>query len=554
MSEWWKKAVVYQVYPRSFMDANGDGIGDLKGITQKLDYLSELGVDVIWLSPIYQSGGTDAGYDISDYYAIEPEFGSMADFDELLSQAHRRGLKIVMDLVVNHSSDKHKWFLESRADKVNPKRDYYIWREGHGDQLPNQLMGYFCEPAWQHDAQTDEYYMHLFTIGQPDLNWENPQLRQEVYAMMNWWLEKGIDGFRMDVVNCISKPAKAVANDGGEGMSCENGPKIHTYLQEMHRNTFAKYDCITVGETPGVTPEDAIRYAGFDANELNMVFQFELMNVGDGPYGKWTTARYDLRDVKRVVTRWQDGLYNQAWNSQYLGNHDQPRCVSRWGDDSTPLYREKSAKMLCTFLHMLQGTPYVYQGDELGMTNVRLNDLTEARDVEIFNAYRLYVEQLKAFNHEEMMANINARGRDNARTPMQWSDEPGAGFTKAMPWLKINENYREINAKQQVSDPESVFHYYRKAIRLRKEYDIITDGQYQLLNADDPYVYTYLRKGDGETLLVICNFTADVQSAEHTAEYFKQGKYERLIGNYEPEGNPAETLRPYEARVYLLKA
>ncbi len=554
MADWWKKSVVYQVYPRSFMDANGDGIGDLKGITQKLDYLAELGVDVIWLSPIYQSGGTDAGYDISDYYAIEQEFGTMADFDELLLEAHRRGLKIVMDLVVNHTSDKHAWFQESRMDRNNAKRDYYIWRDGHEGQMPNQMMGYFCEPAWEHDAKTDQYYMHLFTIGQPDLNWENKQMREEIYTMMNWWLQKGIDGFRMDVISCISKPAKAVASDGGQGMDCTNGPKVHAYLKEMHEKTFSNYDCITVGETPGVTPDIAVQYAGFDANELNMVFQFELMDVDGGPLGKWTTQRYDLLDVKRTITRWQEGLFNRAWNSLYLGNHDQPRCVSRWGDDSTPLYWEKSAKMLCTFLHMLQGTPYVYQGDELGMTNVRLDGLSEARDVEIFNAYRLYVEEQQVFTHDEMMANINARGRDNARTPMQWNDGKGAGFTQGDPWIKINENHTRINAQKQVGDPDSIFNYYKQVIHLRKAYDIITDGAYRILDAENPNVYTYAREDENAKLLVMCNFTAQEQSADHVAAYLGQGKYKRLIGNYANESSPTDALQAYEARVYLIEA
>lgn len=554
MADWWKKSVVYQVYPRSFMDANGDGIGDLKGITQKLDYLAELGVDVIWLSPIYQSGGTDAGYDISDYYAIEQEFGTMADFDELLLEAHRRGLKIVMDLVVNHTSDKHAWFQESRMDRNNAKRDYYIWRDGHEGQMPNQMMGYFCEPAWEHDAKTDQYYMHLFTIGQPDLNWENKQMREEIYTMMNWWLQKGIDGFRMDVISCISKPAKAVASDGGQGMDCTNGPKVHAYLKEMHEKTFSNYDCITVGETPGVTPDIAVQYAGFDANELNMVFQFELMDVDSGPLGKWTTQRYDLLDVKRTITRWQEGLFNRAWNSLYLGNHDQPRCVSRWGDDSTPLYWEKSAKMLCTFLHMLQGTPYVYQGDELGMTNVRLDGLSEARDVEIFNAYRLYVEEQQVFTHDEMMANINARGRDNARTPMQWNDGKGAGFTQGDPWIKINENHTRINAQKQVGDPDSIFSYYKQVIHLRKAYDIVTDGAYRILDAENPNVYTYAREDENAKLLVMCNFTAQEQSADHVAAYLGQSKYKQLIGNYANESSPMDALQAYEARVYLIEA
>ena len=552
MADWWKKSVVYQVYPRSFMDANGDGIGDLKGITQKLDYIRDLGVDVIWLSPVYQSGGTDAGYDISDYYKIEPEFGSMADFDELLREAHRRSLKIVMDLVVNHTSDQHPWFVESRGSKDNEKRDYYIWRDGYHGEAPNRMMGYFSEPAWQYDPGTDQYYMHLFTVGQCDLNWDNEKVREDVYAMMNWWLDKGIDGFRMDVINVISKPAKALATDGGEGISCENGPNVHTYLKEMNRRTFSRYDCITVGETPGATTEEAARYAGFDSGELNMVFQFDLMDIGQGPFGKWTAKRFDLLDVKRVVSYWQKELYGRAWNSQYFGNHDQARCVSRWGDTSTPLFWEKSAKMLVTFLHMLQGTPYVYQGDELGMTNIQFADLSEARDVETFNAYRLYVEQRKVLTHDEMMACINARGRDNARTPMQWNGTKNAGFTTADPWIKINPNYTSINAQKQVNDPNSIYRYYQQVIRLRKEYDVITDGEYKLLDDENPYVYTFTRVAGAETLLVLCNFSASEQSAAQVEKLLSNTRCKRIIGNYDCGAKTANSLRPYEAAVYLI--
>ncbi|MBN1777885.1 MAG: alpha-glucosidase [Clostridiales bacterium] len=553
MADWWKKSVVYQVYPRSFMDANGDGVGDLKGITQKLPYIRDLGADVVWLSPINQSGGVDAGYDISDYYQIEPEFGTMADFNELLQRAHELGLKIVMDLVVNHTSDKHPWFQESRSSRHSAKRDYYIWRNGFQGSAPNRMMGYFCEPAWEYDAKTDQYYMHLFAIGQPDLNWENEAVRREVYAMMNFWFMKGIDGFRLDVINAISKPPAAVASDGGKGANCENGPRVHEYLREMNRETFLKYDCITVGETPGVSVGDAIRYAGVCSNELNMIFQFELMDVDQDIYGKWTSKRYDLRDVKRVVTRWQEGLYGKAWNSQYLGNHDQPRCVSRFGDTSTPEYREKSAKMLATFLHMLQGTPYIYQGDELGMTNTVFKDMSDVRDVEAFNAYRLYVEQRKVFTHNEMMRFINLRGRDNARTPMQWSGETGAGFTRAEPWIGINPNHTQINAKAQVNDPNSVYGYYKRLIRLRREYDIITNGEYKLIDKDNPCVYTYTRVACGETLLVLCNFSAVAQSAAHAEALVKLRRATRLIGNYPPETAAADILRPYEARVYLLE-
>ncbi len=553
MTDWWKKSVVYQVYPRSFMDSNGDGVGDLKGITQKLPYIRELGADVVWLSPIYQSGGTDNGYDISDYYKIEPEFGTMEDFDELLETAHGLGLKILMDLVVNHTSDKHPWFLESRGSKENAKRDYYIWRDGVKGGPPNGLMGYFSEPAWQYDGTTGQYYMHLFTVGQADLNWDNAEVRREIYAMMNWWLQKGIDGFRMDVINCISKPEKAVAGDGGEGASCENGPKVHDYIQEMYRETFSRFHCMTVGETPGVSVEEAVRYAGFDTKEVNMVFQFELMEVDNDVHGKWSSRRFSLRDMKRVVGRWQEGLHGKAWNSQYLGNHDQARCVSRFGDTSTPLYWEKSAKMIATFLHMLQGTPYVFQGDEIGMTNMRFTDMADVRDVEAFNAYRLYVEQRKIFSQDEMMEYISLRGRDNARTPMQWTGGGAAGFTTGEPWIKINDNHQVINAESQVHDPESVFAYYRRLIKLRKEYDIVTSGRYRLLDDENENVYTYLRETDGETLLVMCNFTDQPQPAAHAEPWLRRGAYSRLLGNYEPEHSAADPLRAYEARIYLLR-
>ncbi len=553
MADWWKQSVVYQVYPRSFMDSNGDGIGDLKGITQRLPHICDLGADVVWLSPIYQSGGTDNGYDISDYYQIEPEFGTMEDFHDLLETAHDLGLKVVMDLVVNHTSDKHPWFVESRSSRDNEKRDYYIWRDGAQGGPPNRLMGYFSEPAWQYDGKTGQYYMHLFTVGQADLNWENQEVRQEIYAMMNWWLQKGIDGFRMDVINCISKPDQAIAQDGGEGVSCENGPKVHDYIQEMYRETFSRFNCMTVGETPGVSVEEAVRYAGFDTRELNMVFQFELMDVDNDAHGKWTAKRFDLRDVKRVVGRWQEGLHGRAWNSQYLGNHDQARCVSRFGDTSTPIFWEKSAKMVATFLHMLQGTPYVYQGDEIGMTNAHFRDLADVRDVESFNAYRLYVEQKKLFTHGEMMRYINLRGRDNARTPMQWSAQKGAGFTQGEPWILIPDNHTRINAESQVNDPDSIFSYYKRLIKLRKTYDIVTDGRYRLLDEANPHVYTYVREADGETLLVLCNFSMNPQSAGHIQALVDQSDCTLLLGNYDAEQSVTDSLRPYEARVYLLR-
>ena len=550
--KWWKESVVYQVYPRSFCDSNGDGIGDLNGITSKLDYLKELGIDVIWLSPVYQSPNDDGGYDISDYQAIMDEFGTMEDFDRLLAAAHERGIKIVMDLVVNHSSDEHKWFIESRKSVDNPYRDYYIWRPAKEDgSLPNNWGSCFSGPAWEYDKTTDMYYLHLFSKKQPDLNWENPVVRQEVYDMMNWWLEKGVDGFRMDVISLISKapglPDYEPESTGYAAYNAgANGPRVHEFLQEMREKALNNADTMTVGECAGVTLEEAKKYARSDGKELNMVFQFEHMEADfDEKTGKWTTKKLDLRVLKEILTRWQKGLEDIAWNSLYWENHDQPRSVSRFGNDSDQ-YREISAKMLATCVHMMQGTPYVYQGEELGMTNCPFNKLENLRDLESINAFHELTEQGK-ISEEDMLAAINYKGRDNARTPMQWDDSAYAGFSTAEPWIMVNPNYTKINAKDQVSREDSVFKYYQKLIKLRHESDLIVYGTYDLILDDDKDIYAYTRTLEDEKLVVYCNFSANTREVEVPAE-FTDGKI--LISNYtDAKADKKITLRPYEAVV-----
>ena len=550
--KWWKESVVYQVYPRSFCDSNGDGIGDLNGITSKLDYLKELGIDVIWLSPVYQSPNDDGGYDISDYQAIMDEFGTMEDFDRLLAAAHERGIKIVMDLVVNHSSDEHKWFIESRKSVDNPYRDYYIWRPAKEDgSLPNNWGSCFSGPAWEYDKTTDMYYLHLFSKKQPDLNWENPVVRQEVYDMMNWWLEKGVDGFRMDVISLISKapglPDYEPESTGYAAYNAgANGPRVHEFLQEMREKALNNADTMTVGECAGVTLEEAKKYARSDGKELNMVFQFEHMEADfDEKTGKWTTKKLDLHVLKEILTRWQKGLEDIAWNSLYWENHDQPRSVSRFGNDSDQ-YREISAKMLATCVHMMQGTPYVYQGEELGMTNCPFNKLENLRDLESINAFHELTEQGK-ISEEDMLAAINYKGRDNARTPMQWDDSAYAGFSTAEPWIMVNPNYTKINAKDQVSREDSVFKYYQKLIRLRHNSDLIVYGTYDLILDDDKDIYAYTRTLGDEKLIVYCNFSENTREAE-LPEEFTNGKI--FISNYDDAAvNEKITLRPYEAIV-----
>ena len=549
---WWKESVVYQIYPRSFCDSNGDGIGDLNGITGKLDYLKELGIDVIWLSPVYKSPNDDNGYDISDYQAIMDEFGTMEDFDRMLATAHEKGIKIMMDLVVNHTSDEHKWFIESRKSTDNPYRDYYIWRPAKEDgSLPNNWGSCFSGPAWEYDKTTDMYFLHLFSKKQPDLNWDNPAVRQDVFDMMNWWLKKGVDGFRMDVISLISKepglPDKEPGINGYATFNVSaNGPHVHEYLQEMRQKALNNADTITVGECSGVTLEEAKKYARSDEKELNMVFQFEHMDVdSDEKAGKWTTRKMDLRNLKKILTRWQKGLQDIAWNSLYWENHDQPRSVSRFGNDSDE-YREISAKMLATCIHMMQGTPYVYQGEELGMTNCPFNTLDNFRDLESINAFHELTEQGK-MTEEDMMAAIGYKGRDNARTPMQWDDSAYAGFSTANAWSMVNPNYTKINAKDQINREDSVFKYYQKLIKLRHESELIVYGTYDLILDDDKDIYAYIRTLGDEKLIVYCNFSENTREVE-LPEEFTNGKV--LISNYiDAKVNHKITLRPYEAIV-----
>ena len=548
---WWKEAIVYQIYPRSFCDSNGDGIGDLNGITSKLDYLKELGIDVIWLSPVYKSPNDDNGYDISDYEDIMTEFGTMDDFDKMLAAAHERGIKIVMDLVVNHTSDEHPWFVESRSSKDNEKRDYYIWKEGKDGKEPTNWGSAFSGPAWKYDEKTDMYYLHLFSVKQPDLNWENPKVRKEVFDMMTRWCEKGIDGFRMDVISLISKPegypdAKVVGLYGDMGI-CANGPKVHDYLKEMNEKVLSKFDIMTVGETAGVTLEEAKKYANTDGSELNMVFQFEHMDLDGGEKFKWSTQPMPLVPLKENLSKWQKGLDGVAWNSLYFCNHDQPRIVSRLGDESDAC-RELSAKCIATCLHMMQGTPYVYQGEELGMTNTVFNSVDDFRDLESVNAYRELVES-GLYTDEDMFPKIAHKSRDNARTPMQWDASENAGFTTGTPWIALNPNYKKINVADQLKREDSVFHYYQKLIRLRKENEIIVYGNYELLLPEDENIFAYTRSLDGKKLLTVCNFSKSEQKFDFSG--YENAKV--LISNYNRDAGKDGILKPYEAIVLLLE-
>ena len=550
---WWKEAVVYQIYPRSFNDSNGDGIGDLNGITEKMDYLKKLGIDVIWLSPVSESPNEDNGYDISNYRGIMKDFGTMEDFDRMLAAAHERGIRIVMDLVVNHTSDEHPWFVESRKSKDNPYRDYYIWREGKNGKEPNNWGSCFSGSAWEYDGQTDMYFLHLFSRKQPDLNWDNPKVRDEVFDMMDWWCRKGIDGFRMDVISLISKvpglPDGEVGKNGyGDyGPYVCNGPHVHEYLQEMNRRVLSRYDLLTVGECSGVTVEEAKKYASLDGKELNMVFQFEHMDLDGGETFKWNERKIKLTELKKVLTKWQTSLAGKAWNSLYWCNHDQPRMLSRMGNDS-PEYREVSAKMLATCLHMMQGTPYVYQGEELGMTNVPFRTLEDFRDIESINAYHELVGQ-GVFDSDTMMRYLRYKSRDNARTPMQWDDSENAGFTEGTPWIMVNPNYTEINAREELGREDSVFYYYQNLIRLRHENPVIVYGDYELLMPEDESLYVYTRTLDNEKLLVICNFTEEIRKMQ-LPEEFRDREGNVMISNYSDFQPGKElTLRAYEAVV-----
>lgn len=558
---WWRKSVIYQIYPRSFADSNGDGIGDINGITQHLDYLSKLGIDVIWISPVYQSPNDDNGYDISDYRAIMDEFGTMDDFDRMLARAHELGIRIVMDLVANHTSDEHAWFVESRASKDNAYRDFYWWRDGSvapdGTRIPpNNWRSVFSGPAWKYDETTDQWYLHLFSTKQPDLNWENPNVRHEIYDMMRWWCDKGIDGWRMDVISMISKdvslPNGELGPDGyGDfGPYVLNGPREHEFLREMNREVLSHYDLLTVGEASGVTIEEAKRYAAADGSELSMVFQFEhtdpWLNEPLPLVDKWGVGRAPMPRLREVLSKWQVELAGKAWNSLYWNNHDQPRCVSRFGNDK-PEWRELSAKMLATCLHMMQGTPYIYQGEELGMTNKHFFGLDECRDVEEINIWHQAVDELHQLTADQMLACFNHVARDNARTPMQWDDSPNAGFCPAgvEPWIGVNPNYDTINAAAALSDPNSIFYYYKRLIELRHSVDVITYGVYIPLLEESDAIWAYERTDGNRVLTVGCNWT----DAEQPCDLWDGRDDEVLICNYD-QHKPG-VLQPYEAYVTL---
>lgn len=536
--QWWHSSVVYQIYPRSFKDSNGDGIGDINGIREKLDYLKELGIDVIWLSPVYKSPNDDNGYDISDYYDIMDEFGTMEDMDNLLKEANERGIKILMDLVVNHTSDEHKWFIEAKKSKDNEYRDYYIWRDSVDGNEPNDLGSTFSGSAWQYDETTGQYYLHLFSKKQPDLNWENEKVRNEVYKMMNFWVDKGIGGFRMDVIDLIGKVP--------DEMITGNGPKLHEYLQEMNKAALEGKDLLTVGETWGATPDVAKLYSNPERHELSMVFQFEHIGL-DQIEGKekWDVKSLELLDLKKVLSKWQTELEGQGWNSLFWNNHDLPRIVSRWGNDKE--YRIESAKMLATLLHGMKGTPYIYQGEELGMTNVRFDDINDYNDIESLNMYKDRLS--KGYSHNEIMESIYAKGRDNARTPMQWDDSENAGFTTGTPWLAVNKNYDKINAKQCLQDENSIFNHYKKLIDIRKNNDTIIYGDYKLLCEDDENIFAYVRELNGDKILVVCNFY------DKDVEFKFDGDFNYskvLLSNYNDSSKMIEKLklRPYEAVMY----
>lgn len=552
--KWWKNAVVYQIYPRSFKDSNGDGIGDLEGIYEKLDYLAELGIDVIWMSPVYKSPNDDNGYDISDYQDIMDDFGTMDDFDRVLKKAHSLNIKIMMDLVVNHTSDEHKWFIESKKSKDNPYHDYYMWADpDKNGNPPNRWESCFSGSAWEYVESVGQFYLHSFSRKQPDLNWDNPKVREEVFKMMTWWCDKGIDGFRMDVISMISKyPGLPDGPENGNGYtgntSCD-GPNIHKYLREMNEKVLSKYRLITVGECPGVNAEQAKKYANIDGSELDMIFQFEHVSgsaLKPCHHGKWDGEAMTMPELRANFTKWQKDLEGCAWNSLFLSNHDQPRCVSRFGNDSEQ-YRELSAKMLATMTHFQKGTPYVYQGEELGMTNAYMENIADYRDIESLNAYKELTtkENIPA---KTVMGYIKAVGRDNARTPMQWDASDNGGFTSGTPWLQVNKNYKTINAAAQVNDPDSVFAYYKKLIALRHTNEVMVNGMYDVLIPDHPQIYAYTRTLGDKQLLVLCNdsdtnvaIPAELQKKIHAAKNI-------LIQNY--KDTDESTLRPYEAVVY----
>lgn len=556
---WWKKSAVYQIYPKSFNDTTGNGTGDLQGIIEKLDYIKELGIDVIWLTPIYASPQKDNGYDISDYYSIHEEFGTMEDFDRLLEEAHKRDIKLIMDIVVNHTSTEHRWFKESASAKENPFRDYYIWKEPKEDGgQPSNWESKFGGSAWELDQTTGEYYLHLFDVTQADLNWENEEVRKNVYEMMHYWFKKGVDGFRLDVINLISKDQAFPDDDGssapGDGRKFyTDGPRVHEYMQEMNKEVFSKYDAMTVGEMSSTTIENCISYSNPERNELSMTFNFHHLKV-DYPNGeKWTVAEFDFLKLKEILSTWQTEMNRGGgWNALFWCNHDQPRVVSRYGNDGK--YRIESAKMLATVIHMMQGTPYIYQGEEFGMTNPKFSRIQDYRDVETINIHRLLKESGKS--EDEIIEILKRKSRDNSRTPVQWDSSENAGFTTGTPWIPVAENYVSINAEEALRDPNSIFSHYQKLISLRKEYEIVTAGDYELISDDHPEVFSYLRNGENEKLLVVNNFY-DNEIVFELPDQLEIGGFDSvvLISNYEDTESASSVirLRPYESVVYHLK-
>ena len=547
--KWWQNSVVYQIFPRSFQDSNGDGIGDIQGIIKRLDYLQELGIDAIWLSPVCRSPQDDNGYDISDYQDIDPMFGNLDDMEQLISEAKKRNIRIIMDLVLNHSSDEHRWFTEAKKSKDNPYHDYYVWRDGEEGVYPNDMGSAFGGPAWEWVPELKQYYFHQFSVKQPDLNWENPKVRREIYDMILWWMDKGVGGFRLDVIDQIAKePDLKITN---------NGPRLHEFIQELSRETFQKGDLITVGEAWGADIDRAKLYSKPDGSEFSMVFQFEHMMLDQEPgKEKWDFCPLPFVKLKKCLEKWQKELHGCGWNSLFWDNHDLPRIVSRWGNDRE--YRVEAAKMLATVLHGMEGTPYVYQGEELGMTNVRFDSIEQYQDIEIRNMYRERLE--KGYAEKDIMESIYAKGRDNARTPMQWDDTENAGFTTGTPWLGVNPNYTEINARSQLQDENSVFHYYKKLIHLRKENSIFVDGDFTLLLPEDENIFAYVREYEGRKLLVAANFTDKevecpllkewgVPADEDGAAKSRDNGVKLLIHNYNDLPSQ-QKLRPYEAMIW----
>ena len=556
IQDWWRNSVVYQIYPKSFNDTTGNGVGDIQGIIEKLDYLDKLGIDVIWLTPIYDSPQNDNGYDIRDYYSIYKEYGTMNDFNRLLDEAHQRDIKVIMDIVINHTSTEHEWFKEARKSKDNKYRDFYIWKDGNEGQVPNNWKSKFGGSAWKYDEQTGQYYLHLFDVTQADLNWENEEVRDKLYEMMNFWLdEKGVDGFRLDVINLISKREDFPDDYQGDGRRFyTDGPRVHEFMKEMNQEVFSNYDMMTVGEMSSTNIDDCVKYTNPNRNELDMVFNFYHLKV-DYPNGKkWIDVDFDFLQLKDILSKWQVGM-NQGggWNALFWCNHDQPRVVTRFGDDQK--YHTESAKMLATTIHLMRGTPYIYQGEEIGMTDPKFDSIDDYRDVESLNAYEIMKEEGK--EKEEIMDAIRAKSRDNSRTPMQWDDSQNAGFTSGTPWIDVAPNYKEINVEAALADKNSIFYYYQKLINLRKDYDIIVDGDYQLILDDHEDIFAYLRSYKTKKLLVINNFYDTETTFKLPAKLENLVDYNSkiLISNY--DNAPAEfkniQLRPYESVVYYLE-